>query len=397
MTGSNLSRRRFLAAACVAAALPAWCAEAPARLRVGIIGHTGRGNYGHFLDTMWRHLPEVEIAAVADADPAGLAAAQKKLKTSKGFADYRQMLAETKPDLAAICPRHVDQHCEMALAAIAAGVRGLYVEKPFCRTPAEADQIISACQKHGVTCAVAHRNRYHPVLPVVQQMLAAGAIGRLLEIRARGKEDERGGVEDFWVLGSHLLNLALVFTGPPTAATGQLLQQGRPATRADLKDSRDALGPVAGNELHARFETASGTPIFFDSLAKAGDKQAAFGLQLIGTQGIIDFRPDQEPLAHLIPGSPFAPAKDARPWIPITSAGPGKPEPIDDLENLMKNHVLAGRDFLAALREHRAPLCSAEDGRIVVEMICAVFESHRQSGQRIPWPLENRANPLTQL
>ena len=80
-------------------------------------------------------MPEVEIVGVADADPAGLVKAQKKLKLERGFADYRQMLAELKPEIVAIAPRHVDEHRDMAMAAIEAGAQGIYMEKPFCRTP----------------------------------------------------------------------------------------------------------------------------------------------------------------------------------------------------------------------------------------------------------------------
>jgi len=63
---------------------------------------------------------------------------------------------------------------------VEAGVRGIYVEKPFCPTLQEADQIVAACERRNVKLAVAHRNRYHPVLPVVAKMMQDGAIGRLL-------------------------------------------------------------------------------------------------------------------------------------------------------------------------------------------------------------------------
>ena len=39
-----------------------------ATYRVGVIGHTGRGNYGHGLDVVRNSLPGCEIVAVADAD-----------------------------------------------------------------------------------------------------------------------------------------------------------------------------------------------------------------------------------------------------------------------------------------------------------------------------------------
>ncbi len=142
-----MNRRQFLSAtACAGLSTSAFAADGK-KLRVTVIGHTGRGNYGHGLDTMWLKLPEVAIVAVADADAKGLAAELKKLKVEKGFADYRAMLRETRPDIVAIGPRHIDQHRDMVLAAIEGGARGIYMEKPFCRTPAEADEIVAACEK----------------------------------------------------------------------------------------------------------------------------------------------------------------------------------------------------------------------------------------------------------
>lgn len=84
--------------------------------RVAVIGHTGKGNWGHGVDTVWLKVPQTEIVAVADPDEKGLAAAAARLKTTKTFADYRAMLAEMKPDIVAICPRWLDQHRDMCLA-----------------------------------------------------------------------------------------------------------------------------------------------------------------------------------------------------------------------------------------------------------------------------------------
>jgi len=43
--------------------------------RVGVIGRTGRGDYGHGLDAVWRDVPGTQVVAVADDDKLGLAAA----------------------------------------------------------------------------------------------------------------------------------------------------------------------------------------------------------------------------------------------------------------------------------------------------------------------------------
>jgi predicted dehydrogenase len=52
------------------------------------------------------------------------------------------MLAEAKPDIAAICARHIHEPRDMIVAAIEAGVKGIYIEKPFVRTLAEADDYV---------------------------------------------------------------------------------------------------------------------------------------------------------------------------------------------------------------------------------------------------------------
>ncbi|MDZ4288985.1 MAG: Gfo/Idh/MocA family oxidoreductase [Prosthecobacter sp.] len=393
-----MNRRHFISSSIASSiALNVAGAQAAAKMRVAVIGHTGRGNYGHGIDTMWLDMPETQIVAVADADEKGLAAELKKLKVSKGFVNYHKMLGEMKPDIVAIGPRHVDQHREMMLAAIEAGARGIYSEKPFCRTLAEADAIIAAANKSGTRIALAHRNRYHPVLPHVVQMMKDGAIGKVLEFRARGKEDPRGGSLDMWVLGAHLFNLIHFFAGEPLACSAAVLQGSKPITKADVKEGDEGVGPLAGNEVHARFEMQSSLPAFFDSVQNSGSKSAGFGIQIIGTEGIIDLRTDVEPTAHLLAGSPFGPNAKPRIWVPITTGGLGKPEPIADIRLLTARHVGPGRDLIAAIEEKRAPLCSAEDGRVILEMIMGVFESQRQHGQRVTLPLKERGNPLAKL
>ena len=393
-----MNRRQFISSTVTAGvALATRARAAEGKLRVSIIGHTGRGSYGHGLEAMWLRLPETEIVAVADADEKGLGAVLRKLNVAKGFADYRAMLADTKPDIVAIAPRYVDEHRDMALAAVEAGARGIYSEKPFCRTLAEADEILAACERRRVKLAVAHVARYHPALPVVERLLKEDGIGRLLELRARGKEDSRGGALDLWVLGSHVLNLANHLGGKPLACSAVLLQDQRPVVHADVKDGAEGVGPLAGNEVHARFEMEHGVPLFFDSVQGAGNKSAGFGLQLIGAKGIISLRPDVEPFAQLLTGHPFLPVNEARAWIPISSAGLGKPEPLAALKDAANRNLFAGRDLIAAIRENRPPLCNGQEGRATIEMIAAIFESHRLGGQRVTLPLKLRQNPLAML
>lgn len=387
-----MNRRHFLALAATSAGALAAEPVPSAPLRVAIAGHTGKGNFGHGVDAFWKKLPGVQVVGVSDPDEAGRAKPLALYPGVEGFADYRAMFAKVKPDIVAVCPRFLGEHHAMTMAAIEAGARGIYMEKPFMPTLAQADEIIAAAARRNVKIAVAHRARYNPELAAIDKVIKDGAIGRILEIRARGKEDARGGAEDLWVLGSHILNLVAYFGGQPRACTGLLFQGDRPATRDDVREGAEDIGPIAGNGVRACFEMERGFPAYFDSVQGAGEKTAGFGFQIIGTKGLVDFRMDNVPLAHLVPGA--TPGQTARPWIPISTAGPGEPEPISGLKEEIMSHLAGGRDLIAAMRENRAPLCSAQDGRLVVEMIFAVFASHRQNGARVTFPLAAKENPL---
>jgi len=366
-----------------AALLRGQTAERP--LTVGVVGHTGQGNYGHGQDAVWLKIPQTKIVAVADADPAGLAVAAQKLGGVKAFADYRVMLAEAKPDIVAICPRHIHEHRDMIVAAVEAGVKGIYIEKPFVRTLAEADEIVKLCADKGVRLAIAHRNRYHPVLATVKRLVDAGEIGELKEVRVRGKQDQRGGGLDLWVLGGHGFNLATLFTGPAISCEATILVEGRPATKADILVGDEGVGPIVGDEIHARYETKSGIPLVFDSKKGAGKPGGSFGARLIGTKGIISLQVDEEPLAIL--------ERDGK-KTPITTAGIGQPEPIRDIKLVNGGHHGAVRDLLAAIADKREPLCGPEAGRETIELTMGVFASFAAGGKKVTLPLADRQHPL---
>ena len=411
MTGRNVSeghqarpllnRRRFLAgttALGLAALGPRRISGSEGgseKYRVGIIGHTGRGNYGHGLDTVWLEVPGVEVVAVADADEPGLAAAVKRTGAAKGYAEYRRMLDEVKPDLVSIGPRWIDQHRDMVVAAAERGVRGIYCEKPLCRTMAEADEMIAACEKNRVKAAVSHQTRYSPRLSVVRELIESGKIGRVLELRARGKEDARGGGEDLWVLGTHVLNLVHHLGGEPEWCFATVQQEGRPVRKEDVLQANEGIGPLAGDEVHAMYRLTGGRTAYFDSVRGAGGRPSRFGLRVFGSEGIIEMGTGYLPPAFLLPDSSWAPGRDGKAWVPISSAGVGEPEPLAD-GGLDAGNVLAVKDLIAAVQQDGQPQGSIYEARTATEMIVAVFESHRLGGP-VTFPLKNRQNPLAML
>lgn len=365
-----------------------------ARYRVAVIGHTGRGNYGHGLDTVWLHMPECQIVAVADPDDRGRADAAKRLKAPKAYADYRQMLDQERPQLVSICPRWIDQHCEMALAAIERGIH-VYMEKPMCRTLEEADRLVAACEKHRVKLALAHQTRYSPRLAIVRQLIEDGRIGRVLELRGRGKEDQRGGGEDLWVLGSHIMNLMHYLAGEPQWCFASLEQDGHPVTRDDVRPGNEGIGPLAGDAVQAMYGMPDGVTAFFASRRAAGERGSRFGLQIFGSRGVIEILTGYLPQAFLLEDPAWSPGRSGRKWLPVSSQGVGQPEPYPDGSHTAGN-VAACRDLIAAIEQDRMPECNVYEGRMTIEMIAAVFESHRQ-GRPVSLPLDTRVNPLTLL
>ena len=392
-----MNRRTLLSASSAVLVASTRQVFAAGKRRVAVIGHTGRGNYGHGLDKVWTLLNGVEIVGVADADEPGLKKAVDRLSPGRAFRDYRQMLRETRPELVSVAPRHVDQRLEMILAAIDAGARGLYVEKPFCRTPAEADQILTAAKKKGVKIAVAHRNHYHPALGVIETAIKEGKLGRLLELRGHGLGDRRGGGEDLWVLGSHVLNLFHYFGGEPLSCSATILKGGKPVTGKDVKEGAEGLGPIAGDEIHASWLLSSGLRAAYTTHTNDGSNKTGYAAHLIGTNGSISIHIDRDPVAWFYPGNPFNPASRNETRIPITSAGIGQKENQPELVAKVHNHLLAVEDLIEAVDEDRQPLCDAKAGAVTVEMICGVFESHRRDGARVSFPLSERGNALTKL
>ena len=51
----------------------------PKSYRVAVIGRTGKGDYGHGLDIVWKAIENVKIVAVADEDDKGRASAAERL------------------------------------------------------------------------------------------------------------------------------------------------------------------------------------------------------------------------------------------------------------------------------------------------------------------------------
>lgn len=365
------------------------------KYRAAVIGRTGRGDYGHGLDVVWKDVPDVEVVAVADDDKAGLAKAAQRIGVEQMFADYREMLDKVKPDVVSIGARWVDMHREIVVETAQRGVH-IYLEKPLCPTLADADEMVAACERSHVKLALAHQTRYSPKIAVIKELIASGKLGRIVELRGRGKEDaQRGGGEDTWVLGSHIMDLIRTFGGEPEWCLAAVTQGGRAIQASDVIDGNEGLGPLAGDAVRAMYGLPGGVTAHFSSYRGAGGNPSRFGLEICGTAGVVRLATGYLPQARWLEDASWASAANGTAWKNITSAGVDVEEPLRD-GGAHAGNLLAAKDLLAAIEEDRQPLNSVYDGRADVEMIVATFESQRRGGL-VKFPLENRGNPLASL
>jgi predicted dehydrogenase len=362
--------------------------------RVAVIGRTGKGNYGHGLDVVWKELDNVEIVAVADEDANGRAAAARRLGAKNAYADYREMLDKERPQIVSVADRFLDQHKDMVVACARAGA-SVFLEKPMARTLAEADEMVTACERHHVKLAIAHQTRYSPRLQRIRELIDDGRFGDLLEMRGRGKEDTRGGGQDLMVLGTHIFDLMRCFAGDPRWCFARVTQDGRPVTKADVKEGGEGMGPVAGDQITAAYGFDKGVHGSFDTYKARHGVSERFGLTLLGSRGMIQLTTGSLPAAYFLDDPAWFPGRGKKSWQEITSAGVGKPEPLKD-GGLGQGNVWIARDLLEAIEKDRQPLGSMYDGRAALEMILAVYESHRLKGP-VELPLKNRQHPLTLL
>lgn len=361
--------------------------------RVGIIGRTGKGNYGHGLDRVWQDVPNVEVVAVADENEAGRTEAIKRCGANTGYADYRQMLEQEQLDIVAICERWIDRHHELALACAEHGCH-MYMEKPFTRTLAEADEVVAACEMRHLKLAIAHNNRYTPQLAVIKRLIRDGEIGDVLELRARGKEDHRGGGEDLWVLGTHMLDLMRAVNGDVESCYATVTQKGKPVTSADVSEGNEGIGPLAGDGVDAMYHFANGTTGFFASHRGKAGSPSRFGLTIYGSKGVIALDSGYLKPAYILKDSSWSRGTTDSHWQPISSQGIDRPE--TQSHGPHGSNMAVALDLIAAIEADRQPKSSMYDARAAVEMIAAVFESHRTGGP-VSLPLATRRNPLTLL
>ena len=383
ITRRNFVRLASSAGVLAAADLACLAAGPAAKLTAAVIGHTGRGDYGHGLEGIFANRPSIEVVALADPDPDGRAKTAAKIHAPRSYADYREMLEKERPNLVSIAMRQSDQHHAIALGALQAGAH-VYCEKPFVTAPLESDELLAEAQKRGRKIAVAHTMRMMPVIVRLKQAIAEGLLGELVELRAYGKQDSRAGGEDMMVLGSHLFDLMRLFLGDPLWCTARVLWQGHDVTPGDRRIVQDNVGYVAGDRVFAQFGFANGMNATFTSDAKLRETVGHWGIEFYGSKAVARINCDISPNVFIRRSTAWKSEDKTDRWEPldallVNSPPAHNPGPVGD--------------WLEAIARDREPECSGRNGAWAVEMVMAVYRAALSSG-RVGFPLKARKHPL---
>jgi predicted dehydrogenase len=170
------------------------------RYRAGIIGLTGiavdpptatptvlGGEQPHAHAGCYAVLPQTEVVAVCDLVPSLFERFRghwgQHWPTVATYTDYRAMLAAERLDLLSIVTPD-DRHAKIVIAAVGAGIKGIYCEKPIATTLADADRMIAAVETAGIPMVVNHTRRWYASYQQAWAMVQQGAIGRVTHIQA---------------------------------------------------------------------------------------------------------------------------------------------------------------------------------------------------------------------
>lgn len=351
--------------------------------RAAAIGRTGKGDYGHGLHVAYQGIEQVEFVAVADPDEAGRLKAQAATGAPRAYADYRELLCAEAPDLVSVCPRWTDCHLELVLACLQAGAH-VYCEKPMTWNLEEGDRIVAEAASRNLKVAVAHQGVYLPRIQHLKRLLASGRIGQVQSFCAHGKQDQRGGGEDMIVLGTHLFNMMRFFAGEVAWMSAQVTAEGRELEKAHIRQPGEPVGPVAGDCVNSYFSFKSGPVGFFDSRRDQAGGGHRYGMEIVGSAGILSLRGGSGSDLMIYPHPLFRPADPAQQWRPL--------DEVND-QPLAKGNQLAILDLIRAAEEDRAPLSSAADAVAALEMILGAYES-QITGRRVQMPMQRRRHPL---
>jgi len=143
----------------------------------------GAGRIGGLRARLAAEHPAVRFMAVSDAEPARARDLAKK--TGAQFHSGDNAAVISRPEVTAVIVSSSEgAHVEPLIQAIELG-KPVLVEKPLALTLTDADRVIRAAEKAGVSVRVGYSRRYKERYLIAKEQIAQGRLGRLVGGAAR--------------------------------------------------------------------------------------------------------------------------------------------------------------------------------------------------------------------
>ena len=324
-------------------------------------------------------LPQTQLVAGASRGREHLDRFGKQWGINALYLDYREMIEKEKLDIVCVAT-HPGLHRPIVEAAVAAGAKGIFCEKPLALSLEDADAIVAVCKQAGCVLAVNHSRRWDPAHLKAKALIEAGAIGDLVSLFGICQ-----GVKPFpaWVADEegpllhdavHLFDLFRMFGGEAQSVMGTALRRTHPFAVED--------------DSHAIFEMSKGLSAV--AMVNERTRYYRFEIQIQGTDGVILLSNAGNQLWQGVDRTDRINEQDPRiewweletndfPSVPTTSS-------IGD----------AVAQLVQCIETGATPNSPGEDGIASLEMVMGVYESQRQ-GKPVIFPLVDRDSTLYRL
>jgi predicted dehydrogenase len=171
----------------------------PGRVRAGIIGAGFMGS----VHARAIRAAGGEVAAVADATPAGAEEAAQRLGGDCRGETFDGLLQAADLDVIHVCtPNHL--HADQALAVVKAG-KHVVCEKPLATSERAARQLAAAASEAGVVATVPFIYRFYPAVREARARIARGDAGAVRALHGSYLQDWLASTQDTnWRVNSAL-------------------------------------------------------------------------------------------------------------------------------------------------------------------------------------------------
>lgn len=361
------------------------------KLKTAIIGC---GKVGHFHARCFQALENSQFVGAVGTRP-GRGAAFGAQYGVPGFDSLEELVKNTGVQAVSICTPH-PFHARYAVEAARLGLH-IAVEKPLATSLADCDAIISAAEAAGVTGTTISQRRFYRPAQRVKKAIDEGKLGKpvLGTVNMLGWRDMAYYASDPWrgtwemegggVLvnqAPHQLDLLLWYMGEVEELFGVWGRLNHPGL--EVEDTALAILRFKSGALGNIVVSNSQNPALFGKVRVHGENGASIGVQTDGGAMFIAG----------VSGITEPPVNDL--WTIPGEADSLADFQVEDraffhsVDSIHHFHLLQLEDFLAAIRERRAPKITLRDGRRTVELFTAIYRSQRDRAI-VRFPLQPEA------